>query len=180
MGRVLWRNLRRSLSVLVIFFLLAGLAYPVAETVLAQSLFARAANGSLGANGSALVGQHWRAPRWFQGRPDPERPGATGAANLGPRSRTLVRVARRNAQRLRAMGITPTPDLVTTSASGVDPDISPGDALAQVNAVARARHLPVAVVRRLVVRETHGPEWGFLGAPYVNVLALNTALAHLR
>jgi K+-transporting ATPase ATPase C chain len=90
-----------------------------------------------------------------------------------------VRAAARQAARLRSEGITPTPDLVTTSGSGVDPDIAPVDAYAQVAAVAKARGLPVAMLRRLVASQVHEPELGFLGSPYVDVLQLNEALARL-
>jgi K+-transporting ATPase ATPase C chain len=81
---------------------------------------------------------------------------------------------------LRKEGITPTPDLVTTSGSGVDPDISPADAYAQVNAVAQARGLPASAVRALVAAETQQPQLGFLGSPDINVLQLNERLAGLK
>lgn len=180
MTRVLWVNLRRSVAALVIFFLLAGLGYPLAETALAQGLFAHSANGSIGPNGSTLIGQRWTGPQWFHGRPDADNPSATGATNLGPRSRALVDQVRSEVRHWRALGVTPTPDLVTTSGSGVDPDISPADALAQAASVARARHVSVGFLRRLVARETHPAQWGFLGAPYLDVLQLNEALARGR
>lgn len=178
--RTLTANLRRSILLVAVLFVLLGLAYPLAETGIGQAAFSHQANGSLTANGSTLVGQHWSGPRWFQGRPDSDDPMATGGANLGPRSKTLVQDARRQAKRLNKEGITPMPDLITTSGSGVDPDISPADADAQVAAVARARGLPVAAVRRLVAAHVTEAELGFLGAPYVNVLQLNEALAKLR
>jgi K+-transporting ATPase ATPase C chain len=105
---------------------------------------------------------------------------ATGGTNLGPRSKVLVKAVRQQIALLRKAGITPTPDLVTTSGSGVDPDISPADAYAQVNAVARARSLPVAAVRQLVTVHIERPPLGFLGSSYINVLQLNEALASLR
>ena len=104
----------------------------------------------------------------------------TGAANLGPRSEVLIKDTRQQIARLKKEGITPTPDLVTTSGSGVDPDISPADAYAQVNAVAKARGLPAAEIRRLIAAHVRPTQLGFLGSPFVNVLALNEALAARR
>lgn len=172
--------LRPAIGISIIFFVLLGLAYPLAETGIGQALFSAQANGSLTANGSALVGQSWTGPRWFQGRPDPDNPMATGGSNLGPRSAALVQAVRKQEALLRREGITPTPDLVTTSGSGVDPDISPADAYAQVNAVARARGIPAPAVRELVSQHIQPAQFGFLGSAYINVLQLNEALASLR
>jgi K+-transporting ATPase ATPase C chain len=105
---------------------------------------------------------------------------ATGGTNLGPRSEVLVQDVRKQIALLRKEGITPAPDLVTTSGSGVDPDISPADAYSQVSAVARARRLPAAAVRRLVAEHVVPPQFGFLGSAYINVLQLNEALAGMR
>ena len=173
-------HLRPAIGVSAIFFVLLGLLYPLAETGIGQALFSHQANGSLTANGSALVGQSWSSPRWFAGRPDADDPMATGGTNLGPRSKVLVKDVRLQIAVLRKDGITPTADLVTTSGSGVDPDISPADAYAQADAVAKARHLTVAEVRQLVAAQTQQPQFGFLGAAYLNVLQLNKALAGLR
>jgi potassium-transporting ATPase KdpC subunit len=173
-------NLRQAVGLSIFFFLLLGLAYPLAETGIGQALFSHQANGSLSANGSTLVGQKWQGPKWFQGRPDADDPMSTGGTNLGPRSEALVTAVKQQVLLLKKEGITPTPDLVTTSGSGVDPDIAPVDAYAQVNAVARARDLPVAAVRHLVATHIKQPELGFLGAQYINVLQLNEALAALR
>ncbi len=182
--------LRRSLVISAIFIVLLGLAYPLLGTGLAQLAFSHQANGSIGPDGSTLIGQQWKGPEWFQGRPSatidaagkpsPYDAMASGAANLGPRSRLLEKEVARQAARLRREGITPTNELVTSSASGLDPDISPRSAYAQVSAVARARRLPVAEVRRLVASHIHPAQLGFLGAPYVNVLDLNMALAALK
>lgn len=172
-------NLRRSLVLCAVCFALLGLAYPLAETVLAQAAFHYQANGSLGPAGSTLVGQTWRGPRWFQGRPDSDNPMSSGGANLGPRSKALLGAVSGQASLLRGQGIQPTPDLVTTSGSGIDPDISPAGAYAQAPAVARARGLPLAEVLRLVAAQVKGPQWGFLGSSYVNVLELNEALSRL-
>ncbi len=173
-------HLRPAIGVSIVFFVLLGLLYPLAETGIGQAFFSRQANGSLTADGSSLVGQHWTSPKWFVGRPDSDDPMATGGTNLGPRSKVLVEDVKRQIELLRREGITPTPDLVTTSGSGVDPDIAPVDAYAQVNAVAKARGLPVAEVRNLVTSQIQEPELGFLGASYINVLQLNLALAGLR
>jgi len=169
-------NLRRGFLVTVVFFVLLGLAYPLAETGIGQAFFSHQANGSLTANGSTLIGQTWTGPKWFQGRPDTDDPTATGGTNLGPRSKTLVQDTQKQLAALEKEGINPTPDLVTTSGSGVDPDIAPVDAYAQVNAVAKARGLPVAVVGHLVATHIHQAQLGFLGSPYVDVLELNEAL----
>jgi potassium-transporting ATPase KdpC subunit len=174
------RTLRPAILVSLIFLVLLGLAYPLAETGIGQAFFSRQANGSLTSNGSTLVGQAWTGPMWFQGRPDAYNPMATGGTNLGPRSKVLVRDVREQTALLRKEGITPTPDLVTTSGSGLDPDISPADAFAQVDAVAKARGLPVAAVRSLVAEHIVQPQFGFLGSAYINVLQLNEALASLR
>jgi potassium-transporting ATPase KdpC subunit len=174
------RSLRPAILVSLVFLVLLGLAYPLAETGIGQAFFSRQANGSLTGNGSVLVGQAWTGLRWFQGRPDAYNAMATGGNNLGPRSKVLVQDVARQIVLLRREGITPTPDLVTTSGSGVDPDISPADAYAQVNAVATARGLPVAAVRALVAANIEQPEFGFLGSSYINVLQLNEALARMR
>jgi K+-transporting ATPase ATPase C chain len=177
---MLWVNLRRGLIVSAIFFVLLGLAYPLAETGIGQALFSHQANGSLNKNGSTLVGQQWKGTQWFQGRPDGDDPTATGGSNLGPRSKELVDTYKKRIAALRKQGITPTPDLVAASGSGVDPDISPAGAYAQVNAVAAARHLSVDRVHALVASHVHGPQWGIFGAAHVNVLELNEALAGLK
>jgi K+-transporting ATPase ATPase C chain len=173
-------HLRPAIVITAIFFVLLGIGYPLAETGIGQALFNHQANGSLTGDGSALIGQSWKSPRWFVGRPDTDNPMATGGTNLGPRSKVLVGQVGAQLRALRGAGITPTADLVTTSGSGVDPDISPADAYAEVAVVAKARHLPAAAVRKLVASQIHGPQFGFLGSEYVNVLQLNVALARMR
>jgi potassium-transporting ATPase KdpC subunit len=173
-------NLRPAFGISLIFFILLGLAYPLTETGIGQALFSHQANGSLTANGSTLVGQNWKGPQWFQGRPDADNPMATGGSNLGPRSEVLVKTVEQQIAQLKKEGITPTPDLVTTSGSGVDPDITPADAYAQVNAVAKARGLSPAAVRSLVAEHVQQPQFGFLGSAYINVLQLNEALEAMR
>ena len=182
-------HLRRAVIVSVVLFALFGLAYPYAVTGISRVLFRHQAGGSLTANGSTLIGQSWTGPMWFQGRPSatlnaggkpqPYNAMASGASNLGPRSKVLEQSAAANAKALEKQGITPTNGLVTASGSGLDPDISPADAYAQVGAVARARNLPVSEVSSLVAAHIHSPELGFLGAQYVDVLELNEALARL-
>lgn len=173
-------HLRRSLIITLIFFVLLGLAYPLAETGIAQAAFAHQANGSLTQNGSTLIGQKWTGPTWFQGRPDAYNPMSSGGTNLGPRSKALASAAKKQIQLLKKEGITPTPDLVTTSGSGLDPDIAPIDAYAQAAAVAKARKLPLSAVDNLIKTQIHGPQFGFLGSTYINVLRLNEALAKLK
>src|SRR5262245_22153366 len=102
-------NLRRSLVVSVFFFVLLGLAYPLAQTGIGQAAFHHQANGSLGANGSSLIGQQWTGPQWFHGRPDGDDPSATGGSNLGPRSQELLNTYNKRIAQLEAEGITPTP-----------------------------------------------------------------------
>ncbi len=173
-------NLRRAVTVSAIFFLLLGLAYPLAETAIGQAFFHHRANGSLTAHGSPLIGQKWSGPRWFHGRPDADDPTATGGSNLGPRSKKLVQVYEQRIAGLKKQGVTVTPGLVAASGSGVDPDISPADAYAQAPSVAKARGLPLGRVRALVAGQVRGPQYGFLGAAHVNVLRLNEALAALH
>lgn len=173
---MLTSNLRPALLISAIFFVLLGLAYPLAETGIGQAFFAHQANGSLTAHGSEKIGQSWTGRQWFHGRPDADNPMATGGSNLGPRSKALVKAAQGQVVTLRREGITPTPDLVTTSGSGVDPDIAPADAYAQASAVAQARGLPASTVQHLIATHIQHAEFGFLGSPYINVLQLNEAL----
>jgi potassium-transporting ATPase KdpC subunit len=180
MVKLLLTNLRPAVVAIAALTLLLGIAYPLGETGIGQLLFSSQANGSLTANGSAQIGQSWSGPQWFHGRPDSYDPMASGGTNLGPRSKTLVQDTQKQIAQLKKEGITPTTDLVTTSGSGLDPDISPADAYAQANSVAQARGLSPAAVRKLVAAHVQGPEFGFLGAKYVNVLQLNEALAQMR
>lgn len=187
-------QLRPALVCLAGFSVLTGLAYPLALTGLARVLFPRQAGGSLLRQdgrviGSALIGQAFTAPKDFWGRPSATAPepydgAASGASNLAPSSPALRRAVEARIAALRAAdpGATgPVPvDLVTASASGLDPDISPAAAAFQVPRVARARGLDEARVRALVARHTEGPQLGILGEPRVNVLSLNRALDTLR
>jgi potassium-transporting ATPase KdpC subunit len=184
-------HLRRSLVLTVALLILCAVIYPLAGLAVSQGLFAHQADGSIGSNGSSLIGQPWNNgtsinPMWFNGRPDADNPfglngarGESGAASLGPRSEILVQSVRSLIAEWHAVGVDPTEDLVTTSGSGLDPDLAPADATVQIAMVARARHLSVAALTHLVHDETVGPEFGFLGASYVNVQTLNEALAVL-
>lgn len=193
------RQLVRAIVLTLVLFALCGVAYPIAGWALSQAAFHGQANGSIARNGSTLIGQPWSNltsshpsidPRWFQGRPDADNPlglqypggptisGGSGASNLGPRSETLVKDVAAMVALWKQVGVDdPTPDLVTTSGSGIDPDITPADALVQVPMVATARHLSQASLRALISRETVGPQLGFFGSTTINVLQLNEALA---
>jgi potassium-transporting ATPase KdpC subunit len=183
-----WRlYLRPALVVLAALTLVTGVAYPAAVTAVAQLVFPGQANGSMiTANGSmvgsALIGQAFSGERYFWGRPSAAGQGydgmASGGSNLGPTSRALVERVQADVDRLRAAnGDAPIPvDLVTASASGLDPDISPEAAAYQVARVAAARGLAPGVVEAAVARHTEDPLLGFLGRPRVHVLALNLDL----
>ncbi len=188
------KELRPALLALLIFTVLTGVLYPLAVTVVAQVLFPGQANGSLilrngRAVGSALIGQPFDDPKYFWGRPSATMPfpynaAASSASNLGPTSKALQEAARRRIAVLRAAdpeapGPIPV-DLVTASASGLDPHISPAAAEYQVRRVARARRLSDDTVRRLVQQFTQRRQFGIMGEPRVNVLQLNLALDELR
>ncbi|WP_066778742.1 potassium-transporting ATPase subunit KdpC [Sphingomonas sp. CCH5-D11] len=188
MGKDFSSALRPAIVMTILFAALLGLAYPLAMTGIGQALFPEQANGSLvrGANGavigSRIVGQAFTADGYFRTRPSAAGSGYDGLAssgsNLGPTSQALADRVRADVAARRAEGVTgPLPaDLATASGSGLDPDLSPEAALAQAARVARVRGLPPAEVRALVAGETRASP---LGAPHVNVLALNQALDRL-
>lgn len=181
--------LRTSVVVLVGMTLLTGVVYPLAVTLLGQTLFPRPANGSLVVRdgqpvGSDLIGQPFSKPEYFWGRLSATAPVAYNAAassgsNFGPRHPDLVKNAKERLDALRsadpAVEAVPV-DLVTASGSGLDPHVSPAAAEVQVRRVAAARKMPADDVRRLVALHTEGRQFGVLGEPRVNVLALNLAL----
>lgn len=180
-------SLRPALVMTALFALLLGLGYPLALTGIGQLLFPDQANGSLVRDGgkvigSRVVGQAFASARYFDTRPSAAGKGYDGMAssgsNLGPASKALADRVKGDVAKLRADGLSgPVPaDLVTASGSGLDPDLSPAAALAQVPRVARTRGLPDAQVRARVEAAVERP---LLGEPHVNVLALNRQLDRL-
>ena len=181
------QQLRPAVGLLAALTLLTGLVYPLAVTALAGALFPAQANGSLvtvdGVTvGSALVGQSFRSPEYLWGRPSAAGDGydgtASGGSNLGPTSQALIDRVTAEAERWQAAhGGAPVPvDMVTASASGLDPHISPAAAESQVERIAAARGMPTDVVRAIIARSTEDAALGFLGRPRVNVLLVNLAL----
>jgi K+-transporting ATPase ATPase C chain len=197
------REIRPALVLIVLFTIVTGLAYPLAMTGIAQALFPWQANGSLVDRdgkpvGSLLIGQNFTKPQYFHPRPsattdtDPNDSTKTIAApynamnssgsNLAPTAKALADRVKADIATLKAEnpGAAIPGDLVTTSASGLDPDISPAAAAFQVPRVAKARKLPEETVRQLVADHTQGRFLGLLGEPRVNVLAINLALDALH
>jgi len=187
--------LRPALVLFLLLTVLTGLIYPAAVTGLAQLLFRDQANGSLvmaggQAVGSAVIGQSFSDPKYFWSRPSATSPQpynglASGGSNLGPLNPALTDAVKSRIDALRAADPaqvqSPVPvDLVTASASGLDPDISVAAALYQADRVARARSLQPAAVRALIAAHTRGRLLGFMGEPRLNVLELNLALDTLK
>ncbi len=193
------REIRPAIMMIVIMTAITGLIYPLGMTGIAQLVFPREANGSLidrngTVIGSELIGQNFTDAKYFHGRPsattepDPKDPSKndpvpyaadnSAGSNLGPTSKALVDRVAGDVKTLQAENPgTPVPvDLVTTSASGLDPDITPAGALFQVPRVAKARGMSEAAVKKLVENNTAGRTLGVLGEPTVNVLKLNLAL----
>jgi K+-transporting ATPase ATPase C chain len=193
------KEIRPAIIVLVILTLITGLAYPLAMTAIAGVIFPKQAEGSLVERdgkvvGSALIGQEFKSDKYFHGRPSattapdpadasktiaaPYNAANSGGSNLGPTSKALSDRIKEDVEKLKAENPSaPVPvDLVTTSGSGLDPDISPEAALFQVPRVAKARNMPEDRVRQLIAENTVGRLAGWLGEPRVNVLALNLAL----
>ena len=196
------REIRPAIVLLIGLTLITGLAYPLAVTGIAGMLFPRQAQGNLIEKdgkvvGSALIGQEFKDDKYFHGRPSattaadpndstktvsaPYNAANSGGSNLGPTSKALADRVKEDVDKLKAENPSqPVPvDLVTTSGSGLDPDISPEAALFQVPRVAKARSIPEAKLRQLVDEQVQGRTLGFLGEPRVNVLLLNLALDRL-
>lgn len=184
-------NLLISFLMTIVTTVLLGLIYPLAVTGLSQVLFPAKANGQLIVHdgqviGSRIIGQPFNGPAYFHSRPSAAGTGYdaanSGGTNLGPTNRALIDRVNNNAAALAAENPgTPVPvDLVTTSASGLDPDITPAAAYFQVRRVASERHLPEGRVRNLVQAHLEGRQLGFLGEPRVNVLELNLALDEMK
>jgi K+-transporting ATPase ATPase C chain len=193
------REIRPAILVLVALTLITGLIYPLAMTAIAGVIFPHQAQGSLIERdgkviGSALIGQEFKDDKYFHGRPSatvapdpndstktvpaPYNAANSGGSNLGPTSKALNDRVKEDVDKLKAENpANPVPvDLVTTSASGLDPDISPEGALFQVLRIAKARNMPEERLRQLVAQNTQSRLVGLLGEPHVNVLALNLAL----
>lgn len=182
--------LRPTLVVFTALTLLTGMVYPLVVTGLGQAAFPKEAAGSLVVRdgkpvGSELIGQHFSAPRYFWGRPSATAPqpyngAASGGSNLGPLNPALLEAVKTRIQALRDAdpgNTAPVPvDLVTASASGLDPHTSPAAARYQVARVAKARGLDAAQLQALVAQHTESPLLGFLGEARINVLRLNLAL----
>jgi K+-transporting ATPase ATPase C chain len=180
-------QLRRSIVLALLCLVFFGFVYAFAGTGVAQVLFRHQADGSITANGSTLIGQKWNGPSWFHGRPDSANPlvangqaGESGSTNLGPRSKVLKSDTEQLIKFWHKEGVNPTSDLVTTSGSGLDPDITPQDAIVQIPMVSRATGIAPSKLGRLIDQHAHGRELGFLGSPIVNVLELNEGLAKLK
>jgi len=181
--------IRPAVVMTLLFASLLGLVYPALITGIGQVAFPDQANGSLIRQGdlvvgSSLIGQRFISPRYFHGRPSAAGKGydatASSGSNLGPTSKALVARVSADLVAIRHSSTSPAPaDLVTTSASGLDPEISPETALWQVDRVAAARGLPVGTVGALVASQIREPLLGIIGAPRVNVLLLNRALDSL-
>ncbi|AOY01930.1 potassium-transporting ATPase subunit KdpC [Jeongeupia sp. USM3] len=183
-------QLRPALTIFALLTALTGVLYPAAVTGIAQGLFPNQANGSVivsdgRAVGSGLIGQNFTEPKYFWGRPSATGPmpyngGASSGSNLGPTNPALADAVKARVAALKAAdpdNKAPVPvDLVTASASGLDPEISVDAAAYQIGRVARARGLSLPQVEVLVAAHTQGKQWGVFGEARVNVLKLNLAL----
>ncbi|HTK11189.1 MAG TPA: potassium-transporting ATPase subunit KdpC [Ktedonobacteraceae bacterium] len=192
------KSIRPAIVITILFVILVGLIYPGVVTGLGQLLFPYQANGSLmkvngKVIGSDLIGQYWTSPRYFHGRPSatlsdngsqsqPYNAENSGASNLGPTNKTLITTVQQRVTALQKEnpGVPIPADLVTSSGSGLDPDISPEGAYFQAPLVARERGLSLNQVNQLIASHTTGRFLGIFGDSYVNVLNLNLALDQLK
>jgi K+-transporting ATPase ATPase C chain len=190
------RNALRALIAVVFLAVLTGLVYPLLMTAFAQVAIRHEANGNIVSSGgkpvgSTEIGQLWKGPQWFYGRPSVIGYDAStsSGSNLGPRSQSLANAITQRANAIIRLegpyhpGLTASQipdDLLTASSSGLDPDISPAAARFEAPRIAAVRHLSLAAVLRVIDGHTYGPTLGFLGASRVNVLQLNLALRSLR
>jgi K+-transporting ATPase ATPase C chain len=196
------KQIRPAIIMIVAMTAITGLAYPLAMTGIAEAVFPDQAHGSLIVKdgkviGSSLIGQNFADDKYFHGRPsatsepDPKDPSKTVpvpyaadnsvGSNYGPTNQALVDRVKEDAAKLKAENAAQIPvDLVTTSSSGLDPDITPAGAFFQVPRVAKARNLPEEKVRQLVTDHIEGRLFGIVGEPHVNVLQLNLALDALK
>jgi K+-transporting ATPase ATPase C chain len=190
----MFKQLRPAIIGFLLLTLLTGVAYPLLVTVISQATMSSKANGSLIVKdgkpvGSSLIGQSFSDPKYFWGRPSatgpvPNNAGASSGSNLGPTNPALMDAVKARVQALRDTDPSNTQavpvDLVTASASGLDPHISPAAAQYQLARVARIRNLNPDAVHKLVAEHTEGRQFGILGEPRVNVLELNLALDAAR
>ncbi len=192
MGEYIMKEIKTGVLLFIVLSLLTGVLYPATVTVLAQAMFPKQSAGSIiykahGAMaGSELIGQPFSDPKYFWPRPSatadiPYNPMASGGSNSGPTNKELITQIGDRVKSLRETGITdPIPaDMATASASGLDPHISPGAAFIQVSRIAKERRLPEEKITALVQNHIEGRQFGFLGAPRINVLKLNLALDNL-
>lgn len=187
MGTDIKSAIRPAIVILLAFTLITGIIYPLAITGIAQVVFPRQANGSLIRDGdrvvgSELIGQNFASARYFHPRPSAAGKGydasSSSGSNLGPTSKQLADNVKSGVDQARTDGVAGAvpADMVTASASGLDPDISPANALAQTRRVAKARGIPETQVRQLVERTIVPATLGILGEPHVNVFLLNRQL----
>ena len=186
----MWQQILPGLRIKLYMTVLLGVVYPLAMTGISQVLFPHQANGSLIMSGdkvigSELIGQNFAKPEYFQPRPsaagnDGYDPTASGGSNYGPTNQKLIDRVKASIDKFRKENpdyTGPLPaDLVTASASGLDPHLSPDSAKAQASRVAKARGVSVDQMNQLIARFTEAPDLGFLGEPRVNVLKLNLAM----